>query len=206
MYESSIESPAVSDGIDEKFARGGVIDDLQQISYGRRPTIGLARTATVVESSEPNIPGLAEYLDGANSGDVLVLGWKAGRASIFGGNAAFRSKVIGCHGLITDGWVRDVDDIRESGLSVWALGQTPRSGKGRLAVVGIGQPTDVGGQNVHNQDTIVADQTGICVVGAEFRATVIDHAAELATRDREFQLAITEGLTFEESRKRSRTM
>jgi len=144
VSEGPLESSAVSDGVDAKAARGGVIDDLTEIAQGPAPTIGLARTATVVDTTDPSIPGLSEFLDGAEPGDMLVLGWNAGHASVFGGNAVTRIKAAGCVGLITGGYVRDIDELVASGLSVWSRGRTPRSGKGRLAVVNIGKPTRQG--------------------------------------------------------------
>lgn len=206
MSGAPLESPAVSDAIDMDSARGGVIDDLVEIAEGPLPTIGLARTATVVNTTDPNIPGLAEYLDGAEPGDMLVLGWNAGHASVFGGNAGMRSKAAGCVGLITNGYVRDIDELRATGLCVWATGRSPRSGKGRLAVVAVGQPTKLGDQIVYDRDTVIADRTGICVIAPESRDAVFHHAAELVARDEQFRIALAEGLTFAASRDHAKTM
>lgn len=206
MSEAPLESSAVSDAVDVTSARGGVIDDLVEIAEGPAPTIGLARTATVVDTTDPNIPGLAEFLDGASPGDLLVLGWKAGHASVFGGNAVMRTKAAGCVGLITNGYVRDVDELRASGLSVWAAGRSPRSGKGRLAVVDVGRPARLGDQIVHDRDSVITDRTGICIVAPEFREEVFDYAVDLVTRDEQFRIALAEGLTFGAARARAKTM
>ena len=135
MSSDRYETPAVSDAIDALGAGAGVLDGLAAMSTGEAGVAGPARTATVVDTDEPGIPGLADFLDGAAPGDVLVLGWEAAPfTSVWGGLAATRTEAAGCLGLVTSGWVRDLAEVRGTSLVVWARGATPRSGKGRLAV------------------------------------------------------------------------
>ena len=67
-----LSTPAVSDTVDTEQLDGHVLDGLEPIAVGTPRGVGPARTATVVATDEPGIPGLAAFLDEANSGDVLV--------------------------------------------------------------------------------------------------------------------------------------
>ena len=207
MRQNTFETPAVSDGMDGLGLGSGVPVGLSLVAAAAGPVAGPARTATVVNSDDPGIPGLAEYLDGAAEGDLLVLGWAATAvASVWGGLAATRTAARGCVGLVTDGWVRDVDEVRSLPLTVWARGPVPRSGKGRLAVTQVGEPTEVSGVPVHDRDVIVADNTGVCVVPAGQVTRVLEAAEELQRRDELFRQALAGGAGFGDARARAGTM
>lgn len=207
MIAIPAETPAISDAMDLLSLPGGVVDGLVAIAQGSGVALGPARTATVIDSHDPNIPGLAEYLDGAQDGDMLVLGWEAaGPRSVWGGLAATRTQASGCVGLVTQGWVRDLVEVRDTSLLVWATGSTPRSGKGRLAVDRVGEPTMVGEILVRDRDLVVSDATGVCVVPQEHQRAVLDKAAELQRRDDVFRQSLETGASFEVARDQAGTM
>jgi 4-hydroxy-4-methyl-2-oxoglutarate aldolase len=201
------ESPAVSDAMDHLGLRLGVVAGLINIATKTQSAMGPARTATVVDSDEANIPGLAEYLDEAQAGDMLVLGWEATSvASVWGGLAATRTAARECAGLVNAGWIRDLAEVAALSLAVWSCGATPRSGKGRLAVVNVGEPTAVGGAMVNDRDLVVADSTGVCVVPSAQRSPVLAYAAQLQDRDEAFRQALGTGAGFSAARKEAGTM
>lgn len=207
MSSDRYETPAVSDAIDAIGAGAGVPDGLAAVCTDRPGVAGPARTGTVVDTDEPGIPGLADLLDDAAPGDMLVLGWDAASfTSVWGGLAATRTEAAGCLGLVTGGWVRDLDEVRRTSLVVWARGASPRSGKGRLAVTGIGRPTLVGGVEVSDRDLVVADATGVCVVAAGDTAQVLEAAADLQRRDETFREALATGAGFGAARRQSGTL
>ncbi len=201
------ETPAVSDAMDHLGLTRGVVDGLTHLPGGVPTAVGRARTATVVDSDEPNIPGLAEFLDGASEGDMLVLGWDAGSvSSVWGGLAATRTVARGCVGLVSAGWVRDIAEVSALPLVVWAAGTTPRSGKGRLAGTRVGAPVIVGGVPVHDRDLVVADATGVCVVPRSEEDPVLEYAADLQDRDEAFRQALSGGAGFASARQEAGTM
>jgi len=201
------ETPAVSDAMDHRGLTPGVVDGLTHLPGGAAAAVGRARTATVVDSDEPHIPGLAEFLDGATEGDMLVLGWEARSvASVWGGLAATRTVARGCVGLVNAGWVRDVTEVSSLPLAVWAAGTTPRSGKGRLAVTRVGEPVTVGGVPVHDRDFVIADATGVCVVPRSEEKSVLEYAADLQDRDEAFRQALAGGAGFASARQAAGTM
>ncbi len=201
------ETPAVSDAMDHWGLSSGVVHGLTRIPGGPPSAVGRARTATVVDTDEPDIPGLAEFLDEAAKGDMLVMGWDATAvASVWGGLAATRTAARGCVGLVNAGWVRDVDEVSSLPLTVWAAGSIPYSGKGRLMVTGVGEPVTIGGVVVHDRDLVVADATGICVVSPSDEEPVLQYAAQLQERDEAFRQALVRGAGFASARREAGTM
>jgi 4-hydroxy-4-methyl-2-oxoglutarate aldolase len=206
-YPAELSTPAVSDTVDTERLDGRVLDGLEPIAVGTRGAVGPARTATVVATDEPGIPGLAEFLDEADAGEILVLGWDApGPASVFGGLAGTRAAARGCLALVVDGWVRDVRELQAGPLVVWARGRTPRSGKARLAVTGIGETTTVRGVTVQPGDLVVADSSGVAVVAAADADAAVRGAQELERLDGEFERALHDGAGFGRAHRQTGTM
>lgn len=192
-----METGAVSDAMDQLGLGYGTIRGLIGVANSATALTGTVRTATVVDTDEPGIPGLAGVLDGLTDGDVLVLGWRAdAQVSTFGDLAATRAGRAGCRALVCGGWVRDVAELRATGLTVWARGATPRSGKGRLAIVDPDRPTTVGDVPVSAGDLAVLDETGVCVVPAGQRDAVLELATDLLRRDDTFRQVLAGDGTF----------
>lgn len=207
VLPNRLSTPAVSDTIDAHGLSGCILDGLWPIAVQNEGAVGRARTATVVASEEPGIPGLGQFLDEASTGEILVLGWDApGPASVFGGLAALRAMSRGCRGLVVDGWVRDVGELEAGTLVVWARGKTPRSGKTRLAVTGIGEPTTVRGVTVSNGSLVVADSTGVAIVEARDCDAAVRGAMELEKLDGDFEVVLKGGADFRQAHRETGTM
>lgn len=96
-------------------------------------------------------------------GCVLVVGGHASaRTATIGDIMALEIQQRGVLGVITDGLVRDAQEIRQLGLPVWCRGTTPTasSKKGPAAV---GGTVLVGGAIVRDGDLVIADDDGIVV-------------------------------------------
>jgi regulator of RNase E activity RraA len=179
-----METGAVSDAMDQLGLPNGTVQGLIGVANSATALTGTVRTATVVDTDELGIPGLADL----TAGDVLVLGWRAtAQVSTFGDLAATRAAAAGCLALVCGGWVRDVAQLRATGLTVWARGATPRSGKGRVAIVEPDRPTALGDVPAVAGDLAVLDGTGVCVVPAGHREAVVGLAADLLRREDTFR-------------------
>jgi regulator of RNase E activity RraA len=149
----------------------------------------LGRSAALDHRVKPVAPGMAfcgvavtvkarpvdnlvvwKALELAQPGDVLVVatGGHLGH-STWGDLTSRVAAARGLAAMVTDGAVRDVDGIVESGLAVFAAAVTPNSpqkdGPGELNV-----PVACGGQVVQPGDILVGDGDGVVVVprdGAE---------------------------------------
>ena len=86
----------------------------------------------------------------------------------------------GLSGVVVDGSIRDVDEIRELGLAVWSRCVTPRTGKWRLQAAEVNGPISCAGLEVVPGDLVVADLTGVCFVPAALAGEIAGRALDVA--------------------------
>ncbi|HEX7868027.1 MAG TPA: RraA family protein [Variovorax sp.] len=126
-------------------------------------------------------------------GDVLVI--DAGgdvTNAVIGGILSFYTATIGTAGLVLDGAIRDVAEIRERDYPVYARGVNHRGpykdGPGEINV-----PVSVGGMIVNPGDIVVGDQDGLLAFSPDEAEQLIEKArAHLETEARTIQ-AMKEG-------------
>jgi regulator of RNase E activity RraA len=95
------------------------------------------------------------------------------------------AKARGMAGIVIDGGVRDVAEIREMGLTVYARSVTPATAVGRFASISRNVPVKCGGINVNPGDIIVAGDDGVVVVPQDKAAEVLKEARKIdAAEDR----------------------
>jgi regulator of RNase E activity RraA len=99
-------------------------------------------------------------------------------AGIFGDILCARMRKRAVAALVTDGVVRDVAGVLDSGLSVWCRGVAAPPSVAGLTFVGWQQPIGCGGVAVFPNDVIVADADGAVVVPQALLDPVIAEAAE----------------------------
>lgn len=112
----------------------GFLPDLEQCSPGgsSNTSITIAPASTVLfapkgvglDSSWPekNIPPQANWSDISEPNTIAVLRQPAGQTNaVCGGIMALRMKVLGLKGIVAVGRVRDVEELRATGLPVSAL-------------------------------------------------------------------------------------
>lgn len=106
--------------------------------------------------------------DLAEPGDVAVISAPPQiDASVLGGQALVAARDAGLVGIVVDGAVRDIDELIEVGLPVWAARHTQITGRGRLEAVEINGPLAAAGVRVEAGDIVFADVSGICFVPAD---------------------------------------
>jgi 4-hydroxy-4-methyl-2-oxoglutarate aldolase len=109
-------------------------------------------------------------------GDVLVVA-----AGAFAGAAVVGDLLLGIArnrgvvGFVTDGLVRDIVDLEQVGLPVYAMGVSPNS-PGKRGPGTVALPIVCGGRRIESGDIIVGDRDGIAVVT---RAKIADTLAGL---------------------------
>jgi len=99
-------------------------------------------------------------------------------AGIFGDILCARMRKRGVAALVTDGAVRDVVGVEETGLPVWAAGVAAPPSVAGLTFVGFGETVGCGGVAVVPGDVIVADRDGAVVVPQALLSHVLDAAPE----------------------------
>jgi len=135
-------------------------------------------------------------------GDVMVIEARGIRdASNFGGLMATAVKEAGIAGLVVDGCVRDVANMRAMDLAVWARGITPRTGKHRIELVEFNGPVDIAGVQVRPGDLVLGDADGIIVVPLAIALAVIEKAEGATAREAKLVAALASGASPQDTAK-----
>ena len=125
----------------------------------------IAGTAITVRM--PGMDGsIVHYAIGqARAGDVLVIDRCGDRAiASLGGAVAYAARCAGVAGIIVDGAVTDLGELREYGVPVWSRGVSAVTVK----TLGLGGefcvPVSCGGVAVNPGDAVLADENGLLVM------------------------------------------
>ncbi|KAI9216018.1 ribonuclease E inhibitor RraA/Dimethylmenaquinone methyltransferase [Blastocladiella britannica] len=168
--------------------------------------IAPAYTVQVVAASNEAAPKYAgNYVDTCPHGAVLVVSVPEGaRNGIFGGLLATRASVLGAQGIVTNGRVRDVAELRELDFPTFAGGTSIQSATGRTRVASVQESITIDGTTVHSGDMIVGDANGVVVVPRGSVAAVAEMAARLVAVDEKVAVDVRGGASLAESFKRWR--
>jgi len=141
---------------------------------------------------QPGVDGtiIGYALGQLRPGDVLVVD-RCGdtRHAGFGGVVAYAAKTAGVAGVIIDGVVADIGEIRQYGIPVWCRGLSAVTTK-RIGLGGTFCATvSCGGVAVRAGDVIIADECGVVVLDPADAEAAADRAiamqdAEVKTRAR----------------------
>ena len=161
----------------------GIVDvDLKQVVPGSR-VAGPART--VLCGQGDNL-AVHEALAAVRPGEVLVITMpEPAPFGAVGELVVIQARACGAAGMLVDVAVRDVAEIKEIGLPIWArfvrVRGTSKTDPGRLDV-----PVVVGGVTIRPGDVVVMDDDGAVVVPAERVEEVAEGAR--AREDKESRL------------------
>jgi 4-hydroxy-4-methyl-2-oxoglutarate aldolase len=160
--------------------RGYVEADLIQVVPGSRAG-GPARTVRCGQDDNLMVhAAMAEV----QPGEVLVLTMPEPRpVALIGELLATQAKAHGAAALLVDASVRDLEDLVEIGLPIWARWVRVR-GATKDAPGVIGEPVMVGGAEIRQGDAVVLDVDGVAVVESERTEEVLEAARERADKER----------------------
>jgi 4-hydroxy-4-methyl-2-oxoglutarate aldolase len=164
----------------EAGGRGGYVDaDLHQIVPASR-VAGPART--VVCGQDDNLMAHA-VMAAVQPGEVIVLTMPEPRpVALVGDLLATQARAQGAAGMLIDASVRDIEELAELGLPIWARWVRVRGAAKDVAGT-IGEPVVVGGATIRQGDVLVLDADGVAVVEHERAEEVL--AASLQREERE---------------------
>ncbi|MFC9362482.1 RraA family protein [Rhodococcus sp. NPDC057014] len=134
--------------------------------------------AVTVRIADADAVAMNHALNALTPGDVLVvdMGGDAVHASV-GAVTSCAALAAGAVGIVVDGAVTDIVELRQGGLPVFARGTsiltTKRHDGGNIEVNG---PVVVGGVFVNPGDIVLADDNGVLVLTPDGAAGVIDLA------------------------------
>lgn len=185
-------SSDVSDACDElgvEAFRAGVLSPAWPGAPGVAGVLATIRLepATGAPSPLPELLGLL-----AEARDAVLLIDLAARVDCqcWGSVLAAAAKRFGVRGVLVNGSVRDVDDLRGSGLPTFARGVYPGAIRGRLRVAASGEPVEIDGVSVAAGSFAVADASGLVA----FAGSRAEEVLALASRRREREQAQLEAV------------
>jgi len=129
----------------------------------------------------------------AEAGDILVVSTSPGRkAAVWGGLMSREGERVRLAGVVIDGSVRDLDQIREAGVPVFSRGVAPR-GPTKQNFGSVNSPIECGGCIVHPGDLVVADDNGIVAIPRARADAIVQRAVERTKREAEIMAGIEAG-------------
>ena len=178
VYEELAELGSAT--VHEAAGRSQVVDvDLIQVIPGSRAA-GPARTVRC--GQDDNLMVHAAVAE-AEPGEVLVLTMPEPRPiALVGDLLATQMKGRGVAALLVDAAVRDVEELRELGLPVWAHWVRVRGADKKVPGT-IGRPVVVGGATIRQADVLVLDADGVAIVEQERVDEVLAAAHDRAARE-----------------------
>ncbi|MFA6507281.1 MAG: RraA family protein [Treponemataceae bacterium] len=111
-------------------------------------------------------------------GDFAVIDQSGTCVGLMGSENTLACRNSGMRGLVTNGGIRDTDEIILQKIPCWSAMIAQPMVQGRLAFDAMDVPVAVGGVQVRSGDMIVADGDGIVVVPLEIARQVAQFAHE----------------------------
>lgn len=165
----TVSTPNISDAMHRK----GAMRDIHPINPGTK----IVGSAITVQTFAGDWAKSVEAIDQGGPGNVIVIYNGSNYIAPWGGLATLSCKNKGIEGVVVDGAVRDVDEIRAMKYPVFASGITPNAGEPK-GMGEINAEITCGGQTVRPGDYIVGDESGVVVIPKE-RAYEIARRAKM---------------------------
>jgi 4-hydroxy-4-methyl-2-oxoglutarate aldolase len=180
---------SVADAVDQVVGRRGFLNhDMRPRVAG--PIVGRAVTALLRPAApDQATPTLSTrhsvgIIDNARPGEVAVIVIENGLdVAGLGGLMGTAAKARGMAGVVIDGGVRDLAEVRALALPVYARSVVPSSTVGRFAGVASGVAVECAGVTIHPGDIIVAGEDGVVAVPAGRAAEVLKRSREIDERE-----------------------
>lgn len=152
----------------------------------------MAGTAVTVRVSHGDNLAVLRAYQYCRPGDIMVIdGGGDTCQAIMGGIMSLHARCIGLSGLVIDGAIRDVAEIREREFPVFARGHIHRGpykdGPGEINV-----PVSIGGMTVMPGDIVIGDEDGLLAFSPQEAETLIAKALAQKTKEEASVKAILE--------------
>jgi len=180
------ETPDISDLCNRMYAMSSEIKNL----INETNIVGIACTVKTFPGDNLMVH---KALDIANSGDIIVVDSSGSTTNaVIGDLVAAKAKHRGIAGFVIDGLIRDLPEVKNVGLPIYAKGVTPvgplHRGPGEINF-----PISCGGIVVNSGDMICADSTGVVVVRQDFAEDIIQRLDEQRAGLAEYVAAVRRG-------------
>jgi len=187
-------TPAICNAIETFYVRPrneGFMLGIRCMYPDLEPMVGYACTATMLADSAPvkrdhgaTLAHWDNIVASPGPGIAVIHDLDQPRCigSLWGEVNANIHKALGCLGVITDGGVRDLDEVQELGFHFFAADVIPSHAY--VHVVDAGIPVKVGGLVVNNGDLLHADKHGVVTIPRDIAREVPRACQEVEDRER----------------------
>ena len=179
---------ASTPNISDAMHREGCMTAILPVQEGAK-AIGPALT---VHAMDGDWAKPVEAIDECEPGTVLVIQVDGTSKAVWGELASHTSKRLGLAGVVIDGAIRDVDEIRRIGFPAWARVIRPNAGDPK-GFGEIGTEIECGGQRVRTGDWVVADDNGVVVVPKEKAQEMANRAVDVKEQEDRLRAEIERG-------------
>jgi len=189
-----VSSPNVSDAMH----RSGEMRGLKPVWIGTEDhPLKFVGPAYPVRTYNGDWSKPVEAIEEAEPGDVIVIDACGGEIAVWGELASWSCKTKGISGVVIDGAIRDIDEIRKLKFPAFAKYFTPTAGEPR----GLGE-TNVNivcaGQKVDPGDWIIGDDSGVVVVPKRKAQEMVNRAIDVLEKENRYREEIKRGSTLSE--------
>lgn len=206
--DSYVQFPTgnISDAMDSLGLARGAILGLTPLNAGQPPAAGFALTIRQTRRRTPwdgkNLARQGAVIDGqAQAGDLLVIDMGDITDVCTGGAIlALRAQMCGVTGEITNGCLRDAEEIAELNFPVLCGGTSPVKSAYDVETAGVNVPVSIGNVEIMPGDLILIDRTGAVAVPAKYLEPVLGAAGKIAAREARMTEMIRQGKSLAEAR------
>jgi 3-hexulose-6-phosphate synthase/6-phospho-3-hexuloisomerase len=181
-----VSAPNLADAMHKKGAMIGI----RPLRNGYK----MVGRAVTVRSADGDWAKPVEAIDKAKPGEVIVINSDSGHIAVWGELATWSCQVKGIAGVVIDGAVRDVDDIKEMDVPVFSRYVAPNAGEPK-GFGEIGAEITCGRICVREGDWIVGDDSGVVVIPQEKAVEIANRAIDVHERENRLREEIKRGST-----------
>ena len=193
-FLKSVDSPTISNAIEPFKVRdrteGFIGGEVRALFPEMPPMVGAALTVTMTNT--PGAPAgrenywhMYETLSRMPAPSVLVVQDVSGapsRCALAGEVMMTMAKRLGAVGMVTDGALRDVHEVRRLGFAYFA--RYVVVSHGNFGVVDVGESVTLDGQEIRTGDILHGDANGVVIVPREVLGGLPEAVEEVRTRER----------------------
>jgi regulator of RNase E activity RraA len=198
MMQQAFTSAVVSDALDaEGYTRQSPRLQIKPLTVNL-VLVGRCKTTLWAEMAHPD-PKPYELelraVDSCKPDDVLIAAANGSlRSGIWGELLSTAARNTGCVGVIADGAVRDVRQMRAMGFPCFARATIVYDSRDRQRVIDLDVPVEIDGVRFSPGDLVVADEDGVVVVPQSVEAAVVRRAWEKVHAENQVRDAIRNGM------------
>ena len=200
---SKISTATISTLLFKRGLRNTWLHGVRRVSAVKANMVGEAFTLRNIPNREdldqvsvfenPEHPQRKAY-DTVPAGQVLVIDCRGNtRAASGGGILTSRLRVRGAAGLVSDGCLRDIDEIGQMDFAVYCAGPAAPLNLARHHAVDYNVPIACGGVAVYPGDVVVGDADGVVILPRHLADEVAAEALEMEKFERFVMTEIEHG-------------